>query len=291
MAPINQQSGSVNRQKIELRGRPLKLATPVIMGILNATPDSFSDGGLYNAVEDALGRIESMVRQGATIIDIGGESTRPGAEPVPAEQERERVMPILKKALERYPDHYFSVDTRTCEVAREALECGAHMINDVSGLKDLRLAELCAEHKAGYVLMHSQGDPEQMQEDPRYDEVVADIKSFFEKKLEEAAKIGLQEVMIDPGIGFGKLLNHNLQLLARLDAFLDFGKPIMIGASRKSMFDEILEGRSAEKRITATVSAHYEAMIRGARILRVHDVQEASDSIKVFNALRSVRDA
>lgn len=285
MAHSDFKSRSEKSRKIQIKQNTLDLESPVIMGILNATPDSFSDGGEFNEPEDALTRIDTMIKQGAAIIDIGGESTRPGAEPVPLETELERVLPILEKAISRHPDHYFSVDTRTYEVARRALETGAHLINDVSGLQDPGFAELCAEYEAAYVLMHSQGEPQDMQDDPRYNNVIADVKGFFKTKLDEAADAGLDEVIIDPGIGFGKTLAHNLKLLAGLDSFLDLGKPVMVGVSRKSMLDEILEGRAPQKRVTATVAAHYDAMIRGARILRVHDVREADDAVRVFNAI------
>ncbi len=285
MAHSDFKSRPEKSRQIQIKNKTLDLEFPVIMGILNATPDSFSDGGAFNTLEDALMRIDTMIQQGAAIIDIGGESTRPGAEPVPAEIELERVIPILEKALSRHPDHYFSVDTRTYKVAQKALEKGAHIINDVSGLEDPGIAELCAEYGAGYILMHSQGDPQDMQDDPRYNNVVADVKTFFKKQLDRAAEAGLDEVIIDPGIGFGKTLAHNLELLAGLDSFLPLGKPIMVGVSRKSMLDEILEGRAPQERVTATVAAHYDAMVKGARILRVHDVREANDAVRVFNAI------
>lgn len=262
------------------------------MGILNATPDSFSDGGEYNAVEDALGRIESMIEQGAAIIDIGGESTRPGAEPVPAETEKNRVIPILKRGLKQFPETFFSVDTRTYEVAKASLETGAHFINDVSGLqKEPRLAGLCADYKAGYILMHSQGEPQDMQKDPRYEDVIADIKNFFVKQIDKARQSGLEDIIIDPGIGFGKTLEHNLALFSGLKQFTELGYPIMVGASRKSMFDDILGGRDPKKRVAATVAAHYDALMQGARVLRVHDVQEAYDSVRVFNAIHHGKNA
>jgi dihydropteroate synthase len=237
-------------------------------------------------VEDALDRIAVMIEEGATIIDIGGESTRPGAEPVPPKVEMSRVLPILKHAVQQYPETYFSIYTRTYEVAEASLQAGAHIINDVSGLqKEPRLAELCAEYKAGYILMHSQGEPQDMQEDPRYEDVVEDVKGFFRTQIEKARKAGLDDIIIDPGIGFGKTLQHNLTLFAELNQLLDIGCPIMVGASRKSMFDQILGGRDPKERVAATVSAHYDAMMKGARILRVHDVREAHDSVQVFNAI------
>lgn len=287
MAPDKSETKRASNNIFRSGNKPLQLDSPVIMGVLNATPDSFSDGGQFNAVEDALVRIGTMIDQGAAIIDIGGESTRPGAETISVEREKKRVLPILKKALQEYPDVMYSVDTRKYEVARAALELGVHIINDVSGLQyEPRLANLCAEYDAGYVLMHSQGEPQDMQDDPRYDHVVEDIKSFFRAQLRKAEEAGLKNIIIDPGIGFGKTLAHNLTILAELDSFSELGRPIMVGASRKSMFDELLGGRPPQERVTATVVAHYEALIQGARILRVHDVREAHDSICVFNALR-----
>ncbi|NGP88682.1 dihydropteroate synthase [Aliifodinibius halophilus] len=256
------------------------------MGILNATPDSFSDGGRFNQVKDAMARIQEMILQGADIIDVGGESTRPGSDPVAQKEELDRVIPILEKAIPQFPDTLFSVDTTKYEVARQALKLGTHFINDISGLKkEPRFVDLCVKYNAAYIMMHSQGDPKNMQEDPTYEHVVNDIYRFFDEQLERAKEKGLKQIIIDPGIGFGKTLDHNLELLAHLETFKALGHPIMVGASRKSMLGTILNDRPTEGRITGTVALHYDAMRKGAKIIRVHDVREAHDSLLVYNAI------
>ncbi|MCP9291027.1 dihydropteroate synthase [Gracilimonas sediminicola] len=263
-------------------------SSPKIMGIINATPDSFSDGGKYLNHSRAMDRIHLMLKNGAQIIDVGGESTRPGAEPVSESEEIDRVIPLLEKAIPVFSDAIFSIDTTKYEVAKKALQAGAKIVNDVSGLqKDPRLADLCAEHNAAYVLMHSQGDPKTMQKNPAYNDVVEDVMAFFEQQAAEAKKRGVHHLILDPGIGFGKTLEHNLKLIAHLDKFKKFGFPVLVGASRKSMIGKILDDRPTDDRITGTVALHYHALIKGANILRVHDVKEASDSIRIFNAVQS----
>lgn len=258
------------------------------MGILNTTPDSFSDGGKYLDVDRALDRIYIMIKQGAEIIDIGGESTRPGSEPVSVKEEMDRVIPVIEKAVPIFKGTEFSIDTTKFEVAKAALENGVQILNDVSGLqKEPKFADLCAEFDAKYILMHSQGDPKTMQKDPQYDDVVKDIFSFFEDKLEILRTKGVREIILDPGIGFGKTLRHNLKLIEGLEVFKKFDLPILIGASRKSMIGTILNGRPTDGRITGTVALHYHSLMKGANILRVHDVEEASDSIRIFNAIQS----
>lgn len=258
------------------------------MGILNATPDSFSDGGRYNVVSKAMDRIHRMLEQGASIIDVGGESTRPNADPVSEEDELNRVIPVFKEAKIHFKDAIFSVDTTKYEVARQALELGVHIVNDVSGLeKEPRFAKLCAEFDATYVLMHSQGDPKTMQHNPTYDQVVKEIDSFFDKKIAHLQNAGVNEIVLDPGIGFGKKLEHNLKLIADLETFTKKPFPVLVGASRKSMIGQVLDGCPPEERITGTIAVHYHALMKGAKILRVHDVKEASDSIRIFNAIQS----
>ena len=271
---------------LQVRDRELNLASPKIMGILNATPDSFSDGGEFNSLESALGHIGLMVSQGADIIDVGGESTRPGSDPVSEQEELDRVLPILEKAIPEFPDTLFSIDTTKYTIAAEALAAGAHIVNDISGLqREPRFAALCAKHNAGYVLMHSQGNPKTMQDDPEYDDVVVDIKSFFKEQVELAKKAGLESIIIDPGIGFGKTQQHNITILKNLHAFQDLGRPLLVGASRKAMIGKLLNERSANDRLTGTIAVHYHAMLNGAKIIRVHDVKEAHDSILVYKAL------
>ncbi|HYW35520.1 MAG TPA: dihydropteroate synthase, partial [Balneolaceae bacterium] len=269
------------------RNRVLNFDSPKVMGILNVTPDSFSDGGEYNDPTSALGRIGLMISQGATIIDIGGESTRPGSEPVSEQEELERVVPVLEKAIPQFPDTFFSIDTTKFAVAEKALQLGVHFVNDVSGLKkEPRLAGLCTKYNAAYILMHSQGRPKTMQDNPTYDDVMADINSFFKEKVAIAKQTGLQSIIVDPGIGFGKTLDHNIRILKNLEEFKNLGYPLLIGASRKKMIGELLNGRETSGRLIGTIAVHYHAMLKGANIIRVHDVKEAYDSVLVYNALK-----
>ncbi|MEX1213347.1 MAG: dihydropteroate synthase [Balneolaceae bacterium] len=269
-----------------IHGTRLDLSAPVVMGVLNVTPDSFSDGGEWTTIDRAEARVHEMARQGARIIDIGGESTRPGSDPVSEQLEMERVMPVLERVVSLHPDLLFSIDTTKFRVAEEALERGVHFVNDVSGLrKEPALAGLAARYGAGYICMHSQGEPKTMQAEPHYKDVVKDLLDFFREKTEELTLAGVSPVILDPGFGFGKQLKHNLELIRELSAFASLGFPLLVGISRKSMIGQILDGRSVEGRLAGTVAVHYHALMQGASILRVHDVLEAVDSIRVFQAV------
>ena len=273
---------------LNVKGVDRTFQGPLVMGILNVTPDSFADGGQYVAPGPALERIGEMVEDGAAIIDIGGESTRPGAEPVSEDEELKRVLPVLEQAIPEYPDTYFSVDTTKLKVAHQALYAGAHIINDVSGLTyEPKIAGLCADYGAAYVLMHKQGTPKDMQDNPAYEDVVADIKHFFIKQmaLTEEWRLNRDSIILDPGIGFGKTLEHNLELLRRLREFGELGRPLLIGASRKSMISKILDGRTVEERLAGTIAVHYHALLEGAKILRVHDVRDAADSVEIYKRI------
>lgn len=272
---------------LKCRGRNLNIGTPVVMGILNTTPDSFSDGGEFNKIPAALKRVDQMVREGVTIIDIGGESTRPGADPVSVDVELNRTIPVLEKAIATYPNIFFSIDTTKYDVAKAALDAGAHIINDVSGLdNEPRFADLCAEMDAAYICMHSKGDPKTMQNKPVYGNVVEEVYGQLKNKKRHLTAKGVDTIIIDPGIGFGKSMKHNLELIARLSQFQDLKTPILIGASRKSSIGELLGNRPVEGRLAGTISLHYQCLVNGASIIRVHDVQEAVDSVKIFNAVQ-----
>lgn len=276
-----------NQSTLSLSGKTLSLESPAVMGILNVTPDSFSDGGKYGSVQQAVDAVGIMVDEGAVIIDIGGESTRPGADPVSEAKELDRVIPVLEQVLNVFPSIFFSIDTTKYKVAEESLKLGAHIINDVSGLqKEPRLAELCATYQAGYVLMHSQGNPQTMQKNPEYENVSEDIFFFLKERIEQLRLSGVSSIMIDPGIGFGKTLQHNLDIIKELKKFVTLNCPVLVGASRKSMIGKLLEGRPAAGRLAGTIAVHYHCLLQGAKILRVHDVQEAVDSVKIFEALK-----
>lgn len=271
---------------LAVRDRTLDLSSPVVMGILNVTPDSFSDGGRFLSPDAAVERIGTMISEGAAIIDIGGESTRPGSDRVSAGEEIDRVIPVLEKGITAFPDAFFSIDTTKYGVAEEALRLGVHIVNDVSGLqKEPRLAELCVRSGAALVLMHSKGDPKTMQQDPSYDDVVDEIYGFFVRQSDLARSVGLENLILDPGIGFGKTVQHNLEILRKMDRFRELGHPLLLGASRKSMIGQLLGGRPVDGRLAGTLAVHCHALMAGTHILRVHDIREAKDTIMVYNAI------
>jgi len=258
--------------------------TPKIMGVVNVTPDSFSDGGLFLEPEAAIAHGEQLVRDGAEILDVGGESTRPGAEPVSEAEELVRTQPVVAD-LEGL-GYAVSIDTSKAAVAEAALAAGAEIVNDVTALRgDAEMAALCAERGATVVLMHMVGDPLTMQDDPRYDDVVEDVKAFLAERIEAAVAAGIDEgkVWVDPGVGFGKTLEHNLELLARLDELVELGRPLVIGTSRKSFIGR-LTGRDVTGRVHGTTATCVIALERGARVFRVHDVAAVSDALKVAAA-------
>ena len=258
---------------------------PVIMGILNVTPDSFSDGGEFDHIDAAVMRALEMQAQGASMIDIGGESTRPGAQPVNVTQEIERVVPVIE-AIRQQSAIPISIDTSKPEVMRAAVQAGANLVNDVNALRAEGAVEACAELGVPVCLMHMQGEPRTMQEKPEYVDVVADVRDFLLERAQVCVQAGIaqNQILLDPGFGFGKTLAHNLQLLARLDAFCKLDFPILVGVSRKSMFDAILN-RPVDERMIGSVAAAVVAYGKGARWYRVHDVAETSDSLKVCVAI------
>ena len=258
---------------------------PSVMGVLNVTPDSFSDGGVHFRSGDAVAAGRRMVADGAALVDVGGESTRPGAEPVLAEEELRRIVPVLE-GLAGLP---VSIDTAKAEVARVALELGAVLVNDVTALRaDPELAGVVADSGAYLCLVHMQGEPRTMQADPRYDDVVAEVGAFLEERLRFAVDAGVEEarICLDPGIGFGKTVEHNLELLRRLGAIAALGRPVLVGISRKSTLGRLLGDPDARTGSTAaSVSAAVLAFERGASILRVHDVREHVEALVVAAAL------
>ncbi len=261
-----------------------------LMGIVNVTPDSFSDGGLFLQAERAIDHARRLVDEGADLLDIGGESTRPGAGAVSAAEELDRVGPVLEgvRAAEgRLADVTISIDTSKVAVAEVALDTGAEIVNDVTALRaEPQLAALCAERGCGLVLMHMQGTPRTMQEDPGYDDVVEDVKAFLADRIEFATSQGVAEgrIWIDPGIGFGKTVQHNLELLRRLGELGELGRPIMIGASRKSFLGK-LTGREAGERLGGTIASNVLALLGGAEVFRVHDVAELRQALDVAEAI------
>jgi dihydropteroate synthase len=256
------------------------------MGIVNVTPDSFSDGGEWFERDAAIAHGRQLVREGASILDVGGESTRPFSEPVPLAEERARVVPVIE-ALAEDADAQVSVDTMKLEVARVALDAGATYVNDVTAFRhDPAMAGLVAESGADCCLMHMLGDPKTMQVDPRYDDVVSEVKAFLEQRARFAVAEGIAEerIMVDPGIGFGKTVEHNLELLRRLDEIVALGFTVLVGTSRKAFLGRLVGREDPHERVAATVATNVVAFERGARVFRVHDVAATADALTVTAA-------
>ncbi len=268
------------------RGRTLDAARRTrVMGILNTTPDSFFDGGAFAGPEKALARALDMIDEGADIIDIGGESTRPGADPVGASQEAERTVPLIEQ-LRKQSDVLISIDTQKAAVARAAVSAGADIINDVSAGRDPAMFAVAAETGAGLILMHMQGTPRTMQRAPQYGDVVSEVRTVLEDRLAAAAARGVspEQICFDPGIGFGKTDEHNLALLRGIPLLTASGRPLLIGASRKSLFGRLL-GRKPEERLAGSLAAAVWSALHGARFLRVHDVKESCDALRIADKL------
>jgi len=259
-----------------------------VMGVLNVTPDSFSDGGRYLDPEDAFRRAERMVDEGADIIDVGGESTRPFSEPVPPEMEVQRVVPVIRRICESL-DVPVSVDTYKPEVASAAIDAGACVLNDVFALRKEGMLEVAAERGVPVVLMHMKGTPKTMQENVQYNDVVAEIKAFLEERISAASSAGISEVVADPGIGFGKLPEHNLEILRRFEEFRSLGVPLLVGCSRKSFIGHVLD-LPVEERLEGTLAANAVVVMKGADIIRVHDVKENVRMLRVLEAVGGFRE-
>lgn len=276
-------------QTIRLGTCLLRLDEPRVIGIVNNTPDSFSGDGIGGDIELAVERGMAMFADGADVVDVGGESTRPGAEPVPAECEMGRVIPVVER-LSAFRPGRISIDTMKPEVAESALFAGATTVNDVSGLKSDRMIEVVAEHDAAVIIMHMLGEPRTMQRSPRYKDVVRDISAFLSDRVEAAERGGVspRKIMVDPGIGFGKTLEHNLEILARLREFKTLGKPLVIGASRKSFIGRVT-GRPADERIGGSIAAAILAIENGADMVRVHDVGETVSALRTARAIDKAR--
>ena len=274
---------------LDCAGRNLRLDRPRVMGIINATPDSFSDGGEHATVEAAIAHGLALAGEGADILDVGGESTRPGAKDVPLEEELRRVIPVIR-ALARQVPIPISIDTSKPEVMRAAVEAGAGMINDVFGLRREGALDAAAALGVPVVLMHMQGEPRTMQANPGYDDVVGEVHRFLAERIfvAEMAGIAKKRIVVDPGFGFGKGTPHNLHLLAQLQRFTELGVPVLAGLSRKKTIGELTGREDPRERIFGSVAAHLIAAQRGAMLLRVHDVAATVDALKVWNAVAAV---
>ncbi|MBO1454681.1 dihydropteroate synthase [Enterobacter hormaechei] len=271
----------------------LDLSHPHVMGILNVTPDSFSDGGTHNSLIDAVKHANLMINAGATIIDVGGESTRPGAAEVSVEEELARVVPVVPvvEAIARRFEVWISVDTSKPEVIREVARVGAHIINDIRSLTEPGAIEAAAETGLPVCLMHMQGQPKTMQEAPKYEDVFADVTRFFIEHIERCERAGIakEKLLLDPGFGFGKNLSHNYALLARLSEFHQFGLPLLVGMSRKSMIGQLLNVGPNE-RLSGSLACAVIAAMQGAHIIRVHDVKETVEAMRVVEATLAAKE-
>ncbi len=271
--------------KLEANNRVLDLTQPVVMGILNVTPDSFSDGGRFNSVETALERVEKMITAGVTIIDIGGESTRPGAPEVSVEEEIDRVVPVVKAIREKF-DIWLSIDTSKAEVMRLAIEAGADIINDVRSLTEPGALEVVAKANVPVCIMHMQGEPSTMQQNPQYQNLLTEVHQFLEERIQICVDAGIkrEKLILDPGFGFGKTVEHNYSMLAHLEEFHQYNLPVLAGMSRKSMLFKLLD-KQPQQCMAASVASATIAAMKGAQIIRVHDFEETLDAVRVVNAV------
>lgn len=272
---------------INCKGKLVDLQSPKVMGILNITPDSFYDGGAYQADRTILNQIDKMLSEGATFIDIGAYSSRPNAVDISTDEELKRLIPVLELIDSRFgKDILISVDTFRSKVAHEALSLGVSMINDISaGQIDSNILDVVAQHQVPYIMMHMKGNPQTMKTLAKYDDVVLEVKKYFSEKLQLAREKGINDIIIDPGFGFAKTIDHNFELLDKFELFKDFDLPLLCGISRKSMIYKTLN-TSADKALNGTTALHSLALNKGANILRVHDVKEAVECIALINKLK-----
>ncbi|MFP2996582.1 dihydropteroate synthase [Spongiivirga sp. MCCC 1A20706] len=270
---------------INCKGTLIDLSSPKVMGILNITPDSFYDGGRYKNESDILFKTETMLNEGATFIDIGGYSSRPGAEHVSEDEELNRVIPIVTLLIKKFPEIIISVDTFRSEVAKKSIEVGAAIINDISaGNLDANMFGTIFEYQVPYIMMHMKGTPQNMQNDPEYDNLIKEMIYYFSEKSASARDHRINDIIIDPGFGFGKTLNHNYEILNNLELFKTLKKPILVGLSRKSMIYKMLN-IAPKDALNGTTALHSIALLKGANILRVHDVKEAVECINLVERL------
>lgn len=274
------------KQTINAGGKLIDLSSPIVMGILNLTPDSFYDGGINKNENVLLDNVEKMLSDGAAIIDIGAYSSKPGASHVSQDEELNRLLPVLRLLNKSFPDVLFSIDTFRSEVASIAIQEGASMINDISGGEmDDKMFEVIAQLKIPYILIHMQGTPQTMQLNPTYENVVTEIAQYFSQKVNKLKELGCNDIILDPGFGFGKTLQHNYTLLKYLSHFKMFGLPLLAGVSRKSMIGKVIDTNPVNS-LNGTTVCNTIALLNGAKILRVHDVKEAIEAVKIVNFMQ-----
>lgn len=277
------------KHSINLNGQLIDLSNPIVMGILNVSSDSFFDGGKYETEDAILRRAEQMIEEGVSIIDIGAVSTRPGSGATSTKEELLRLLPAVAAVRKRFPEIPVSIDTfRSWVALRVVDECGECIVNDISGGDfDEHMFDTVGKMGLPYILMHIRGNPQTMQENPHYDDIIKDISKYFSERVRRLTKAGVKDVILDPGFGFGKTVDHNYDLLNRLDAFKVFQLPVLVGVSRKSMIQKLLDVDAANS-LGGTITANTMALLGGADILRVHDVKEAVESVRIFTKLKEV---
>ena len=270
---------------LNCNGTLVDLSKPKVLGVLNLTPDSFFDGGHYNQMDTAVSQCEKMLHDGADFIDLGAYSSRPGADDVSEQEELNRLIPVLEVLLKKFPEALFSIDTFRAKVTQEALDRGAHMINDISaGNLDDQMLMTVGKYPVPYIAMHMQGTPQNMQDQPQYQDPFAEISLFFSEKIQACNAAGINDVILDPGFGFGKKVEHNYHILQRLEHLQQFNVPVLAGVSRKSMIYKVLE-TTAEEALNGTTVLHTVALMKKAQLLRVHDVKEAKECIRLLAQL------
>jgi len=270
---------------INCNGNIIDLTTPKIMGILNVTPNSFFDGGQYNSIDAALAQTEKMISEGATFIDVGGASSKPGAYEISVDEELKRVIPVIEKISQTFPESFISIDTYRSDVAQQAVSAGAQLVNDISaGNLDDKMLKTVGKLRVPYIAMHMQGTPQTMQNNPTYDDVLVAVRYFFSKKISAAREAGIHDIILDPGFGFGKTTTHNFTLLKYLHSLHIDGVPLLVGVSRKSMIHKTL-GTDAAHALNGTTVLNTVALQKGAHILRVHDVKEAQEAVQLIEAV------
>jgi dihydropteroate synthase len=276
-----------SKKTINCKGKLISLDKPKVMGILNITSDSFFDGGKYNSIDNALFQTEKMLNDGATFIDIGAQSTRPGADMIGEDDELKAVIIAIKNIIKKFPEAVISIDTFRAKVAHEAIEAGAAIVNDISaGDDDEKMFNTVIYHQVPYIMMHKKGNSKTMQQNPTYNNVLLEVIDYFVPKIEFLKQNGVADIIIDPGFGFGKTMEHNYTLLNKLDRFKIFELPLLVGFSRKKMIQNIIN-EPAEKALNGTTVANTIAIMKGAKILRVHDVKEAVEAVNILEMLNN----
>lgn len=274
-------------KSLNCKGKLLTFDQPKVIGILNITDDSFFDGGQYASDSEIVNRAAAMLEEGAAIIDVGAQSSRPGSEPIATQVERDKIESTTSLLLQEFPNAIISIDTYRSAVAKAGLDAGAAIINDISGgNEDEQMFSVIREYQVPYIIMHMQGTPATMQHDPSYEDVVGELHKFFSAKIEQLTLLGVNDIVLDPGFGFGKTVEHNYEILNHLDSFSIWNRPLLAGISRKSMINRVLKTKP-EEALNGTTAAHMMCLEKGANILRVHDVAEAIEAINIYTFAQS----